>query len=357
MDRDRARSLRARVSAALLAAGTLAFVGSLALPGVTKVGLLGPSDDRKAVVDGWTCAWNHGPTAATNWFLAFAFAVWGFARWGRSVWAWYLGAGAGIVAVLVHGFVGAWPGYEGILRLHSGYWTWLVASAVTCAAFLLLPRPVRPPPGEPLPVEDRDRVRAGISVILGSAATAALLTAYFLVPDVVSSELVPGEEPEESEREWYTVGPVSSGNVTHSVQVTLADGTVEAVVHHYRHRWGPVVATQLRAPETTALTWASLALPAVFLAAATTRRRPWRFGGAALAAAVTLVVSVWIEHPWPTSGINPHPLHFLWIATPAAFVLAFLLLPPRRVSSSRATESAQSDEPATPPQQASLATE
>lgn len=330
MTTEPGRTFRTRVSALLLAAGTVAFVLSLALPAVTRTGLWGPTDARRATLDGWSCALNHGPTAGTNWFLASAFAVWGAAVWWRSVWAWWGGAVASAVGLLVHGFVGAWPGYERIVRLHAGYWTWLAATAAVCASFLLLPRPVRPPPGEPLPVEDRDRGRAGIAAILGIAATAAVVASFLVVPTVVSSELVRGEPPEDADPDWYQVGPTRSSHVTQTVRVTNADGTVADAVHHYRSEFGPVVSAQVREPGSAVHAIGSLLMPALFLAAATTRRRVWRWSGAVLAASATTASVFWIDTPWPYSGLSPHPLVVLWIATPAAFVPAFLLLPPRR---------------------------
>lgn len=321
-----------RVSAALLAAGCLAFWVSLALPAVTKFEM-----QRRMHLDGFTCAVHYGPTAASNGFLALAFVVWGAAVWFRSVWAWYVGAAMSVIAFLHHAFIGAMPGFENIERVHSGYWTWLAATATVAVSFLVLPKPVRPPPGEPLPVADRDRGRVRLGVIFGAAASAVLLVTHLFLPVPIGALRVPGPPPEGADTGWYGNGPTRSSAVTTQLTVTHPDGTKDELPFHYEEFRAPPAVAQFRGGASGALEFALLSLPLLVLASAATRRRAWRWIGAATSAACVLAATVWIELPWPCSGITPRPLDIVWKATPSMFAAAFLLLPPRRAQSAPAT--------------------
>lgn len=318
---------RALASALLLVAGQTAFVVSLTLPAVTL--FLAQTKDRMRP-GGWTCAVNHGPTAASNWFLAAAFVVWGAAHWWRSAWAWWIGAAASVGAVLLHAFVGAWPGYEGIERLHAGYWTWLAATAAVAAAFLVLPRPVRPPAGEPLPLADRDLGRRGFAAWLGAAAAITVLGTHLLLPVPLGETIVDGPVPPGARSYYYCNGTHTDGWQPVPRKVTHADGTTAEIERHYEYEWHPMATTQFARAADGLAEFAYLALPFVFLAAATTLRAAWRWTGAALAAAVTAASLTVVECPWPTSGWTPHPLEIVWTAPACAFAAALVLLPPRR---------------------------
>jgi hypothetical protein len=321
----RRRAIRTRVSAALLAAGATAFVVSLSLPAVR----LTQEGGGRYHVGGWTAATHHGPAGPTNGFLAAGFVVWALAHWFRSILAWYVGAAMAVYAVLFHAFVGAWPGYEGIERLYSGYWVWLAATAVIAAAFLTLPKPIRPPPGERLPRADVDRGRRGLAHVVAAVAVAALLVTHLLVPTSVGGREVLGPPPEHA---WngYESGPLHSEMQGSTRTRTLADGTTVQETYHHEADLAPLATAQFRRPGTAALELGLLALPLLWLAAATTRRAVWRSGGAAVAATTALVAFLWVDEPWPISSFGAHPLEVLWRGEPTALLVAFVLLPPRR---------------------------
>ncbi len=321
----RSRRVRTWVSAALLLGGTAAFVVSLALPAVTKQ----HSPGGTIHLDGWTCATNYGPTAANNWFLGLAFVVWGAAVWLRWPWAWWIGVGESAVATLMHAGIGAIPGCEGIERLHSGYWTWLAATAVVCASFLVLPRPIRTEEGLTRP--DVDRARHGYAWVVGVAAIAVLLWSHFLLPVPIGSLRVPGPVPDDAPDEWYQNGPTRSGAVTTMVQVTRPDGTTVDLPYHYATTWAPLARAHFGlGGGRSVFEFAALSLPLIFVAAAHSRRRAWRWSGVVVAGCLAAVAVAWVEPPWPASGITPHPTDVVWWATMPLFVAAFALVPPRR---------------------------
>jgi hypothetical protein len=318
------RRTRTAVSATLLALGFCAFLVSLALPGVTK-----QHDGRTLHVDGWTCAICYGPTGANNIFLAAAFVPWGLAVWFRVVWMRHLGALFAAVTVLLFALVGAWPGYEGIAQLHSGYYVWLAASVAVLASFLVLPAPVRLPPDEPLPRDEIDRGRVRFASILGVVATAALLVTHLFVPTVVASVQVPGDAQNDLSG-TYETGPFRTSSGPQSEKIPLSDGTFVERKWHSVNVVAPVAAAQFARLDTSVHEFALLTLPLLFAAAIATRRRFWHWAGALVAGATALTAATCVELPWSCSWYGMHPLQLVWWGTPSAFVVAFGLLPPAR---------------------------
>lgn len=323
---DSTRRTRTSLSAMLLALGTFAFVVSLSLPGVTKT-----HDDRTIHVDGWTCAISYAPTGANNVFLAAAFVVWAGAVWFRSVWARWLGLGCSAVTVALFALIGAVPGFEGIQRLHSGYWVWLASSIAVLGAFALLPNPVRPPPGESLSREEVDLGRARLAAIFAVAATVVLLVAHFLVPSIVGYEVRNSGGPSDDSGEYET-GPLHSSNGSSTVTITRADGTKRTWKQRSVHVLGPVALRQFGAWRSGVHEFAALSLPLLFAAALSTLRRAWRWTGCALAASVALAALTLVKTPWSCSGFGLPPLDLVWWGTPLLFLVAFALLPPRRAA-------------------------
>ncbi len=321
---DRTRRVRTSLSALLLALGTLAFVVSLSLPGVTKI-----HDDRTIHVDGWTCAISYGPTGANNVFLAAAFVLWASAVWFRSVWARWIGIVTASVTVALFALIGAVPGFEGIKRLHPGYWVWLSSSIAVLAAFALLPGPVRLPPGESLPREEVDRGRTRLAAIFGAAATVILLAAHLLVPSIAGYEVRYGDGPSDEAGEYET-GPMHSSSSATTRTITRADGTKLELKERSVHVLAPVAFRQFRNFPSGVHEFVALSLPLLFAAAIATRRRAWRWTGGALAAGVALVAATLVDTPWSCSSFGMHPLQLVWFGTPLLFLAGFALLPPVR---------------------------
>lgn len=317
--------LRVACSALLLLLGAATYLTSLFLPAVR----LDKKDGGGVFnVGGWTAATHHGPAGPTNSFLVLAFLVWAAAHWFRSILAWWLGVAMAAYAVVFHAAIGAWPGYEGITDLRAGYWTWLAATVVTATAFVVLPKPVRPPPGERISRADVDRGRLGLAQIVGGAAVVALLWTHLLVPTPVASREVAGEPPPGA-FDGYNSGPFrSSGYSTR--EVALPDGTKYEEKFHTQHDLAPLVVAQWGDRGAPLLEFALLALPLLLVAAMTTRRALLRWLGAAVATAAALGAFLGVDDPWPLSSFGLHPLTLAWRATPTAFALAFVLLPPRR---------------------------
>jgi hypothetical protein len=321
---DDTRRNRTAVSAGLLALGFCAFLVSLSLPGVTK-----QHDGRTLHVDGWTCAICYAPTGANNIFLAAAFVPWGLAVWFRSAWAYHLARIFAAVTVALFALIGAWPGYEGITRLHAGYFVWIAASMTVLAAFLVLPAPVRLLPDERLTRAETDRGRARFAAIFGVGATVTLLVTHLLVPTVVGTVREPGDS-ENDLSGTYETGPFRSSSGPQSEKVPQADGTLVERKWSTTNVLGPVVVAQYAWPGRALHEFAMLAMPLLFAAAAVTRRRAWRLGGAAVAAAAGLTALTYVGAPWSLSWYGMHPLELAWWGTPTAFVVAFGLLPPSR---------------------------
>ena len=327
----RVRTLRTRISGVLLLAGTVAFWVSLALPAVVKVHWT-----QTVALEGWSCAVNYEPTFATNGFLALAFAVWAAAVWLRSRWAWTIGVVLSVGGALFHPLIGAWPGFEGIQRVHRGYWLWDGATAAVCAAFLVLPFPIERA-AEPLARDDVHRFRKRLAAMLGAGATVLLLGFHLLLPTTTSGEWREGPPQPDDSLGWYSVGGAHSSMDprTRTRSRVTPDGRAEDVAFRWVDVRCTVVEAQFADARTAPVETALLLAPALFLAAATTRRRGWRWGGALVTAAVT-AIAPFLDCPWPTSGLTPHPLVVLWVALPALFLAAFLLLP----SEGRRTEGA-----------------
>lgn len=322
----RVRALRTRISAALLAAATVAFWISLALPAVTKL-----HGGRSVSLEGWSCAVHYEPTFTTNGFLAVAFVLWSAAVWLRSRIAWIVGVAVGIGGATFHPLIGAWPGFEGIQRVYSGYWVWDGATAGMCAAFLVLPFPegrdVRPRVRD-----DWDRFRARVAAMFAAGATVVLVWFHLFLPTSRGFEWREGPPQPDDILGWYSAGGTRSTTnpMTRVETRTRADGSRERVELRVVVLRASVVEAQiLQGPSTAVVEFGLLVAPLLFLAASTTRRRWWRWGGAAVAAAVT-AAAPFFDAPWPYSGIDPHPLVVVWVTTPALFLVAFLLLPPRR---------------------------
>jgi hypothetical protein len=321
---DGTRRNRTAVSAALLALGFCAFLVSLSLPGVTK-----QHDGRTLHVDGWTCAICYGPTGANNIFLAAAFVPWGLSVWFRSAWAYHLGRIFAAVTVALFALVGAWPGFEGITRLHSGYFVWLAASATVLLAFLVLPAPVRLLPDERMPRAEIDRGRTGFAAIFGVGATLTLLVAHLLVPTVVGTVRVNGDA-ENDLSGTYETGPFRSSSGPETEKVQQPDGTFIERKWSTTNLLAPVAVAQYAWPGRALHEFAMLTMPLLFAAAIATRRGIWRWTGAAVAAATGLTAATWVGVPWSLSWYGMHPLQLVWWGTPSAFVVAFGLLPPAR---------------------------
>jgi hypothetical protein len=317
------RAVRAWLSAALLLVGTAEFVYSLALPAVGKThGKMGTIH-----VDGWAAAMHYGPTAATNWFLATAFVVWHFAFWFRARWAWWGGVAFGVAAGTFHALIGAWPGFEGIFTLHDGYYVWAAASAAVMLAFLVLPKPRRAK-GERLAPEEIVRGRLSLAWTFGVGGTLLLLGAHLLLPTSLGCEWRDGPPQRGDQFGWYTTGPMRSQMEPQTRKQLRRgpDGTFVEVEQRMVELRGPIVAQQMHTTSTALHETALLALPLLFVVAATTRRRAWRWGGLAFAAAVA-AVTPFFDVPWPTSGFEPHPLAVLWWGTPGVFVAGVAVLP------------------------------
>ena len=322
---EKIRRTRVATSAMLLALGILALAVSMSLPGVTK-----EHDGRTLRVDGWTCAISYAPTGANNVFLAASFVPWALAVWFRSVWARHLGAIFAAVTVALFTLVGVWPGFEGITHLRSGYYVWLASSIAVLASFLVLPAPERLAPDEPLPREETDRGRARLAAMFGAGATVVLLVTHLLVPTVVSSYSQPGDW--ESDRTGtYESGPFTTTSGPSTQRIPRPDGTFVERKWHSVNLVGPVVTAQFRRPATASHEFALLTMPLLFAAALATRRRVWRWTGAAVAAATGIAAVAWVGVPWIVSSWGKHPLEIVWWGTPPAFLAAFLLLPPARV--------------------------
>lgn len=277
----RARAARTRVSAWLLAVGTEAFWGALALPAVEMARTWQGVDS----LDGLSWALSYEPTYATNAFLALAFVVWAAAVWLRWRPAWIIGIIFSVGAALLHPLIGAWPGFERIGRLHVGYWVWDAATAAICAAFLVLPDPAGSAALR-LRRADVDQFRVALSSMFGGGAIALVLGLLLLFTSTGVSSSVVG------------------GPLTHLEFIVAHDARIAPL--------GALI----------------LLLSAGLLLAASTRRGAWRWGGAAAAVTATVLTSL-IGRPLQTAGLPLQPLDVLWIATPALFLAAFLLLPAR----------------------------
>jgi hypothetical protein len=308
----------------LLALGLCVFLISLSLPGVTK-----QHDGRTLHVDGWTCAICYGPTGANNIFLSAAFVPWGLAVWFRSAWAYHLGRIFAAVTVALFALVGAWPGFEGITRLHSGYFVWLAASVTVFVAFLVLPAPVRLPPDERMPREEIDRGRARFAAILGAGATLVLLVTHLLVPTVAATTTRYGEM-ENDLTGTYETGPFHSSSGPQTEKVPRPGGTFVERKYYFDNVVAPVAEAQFRDAPRGVHEFATLTMPLLFAAAIATRRRVWRWSGAAVAIATGLTAATCVEVPWSCSWYGMHPLQLVWWGTPVAFLAAFVLLPPAR---------------------------
>lgn len=314
------------MSAAMLVLGLGAFLVSLALPGVTKDHGL-----NTLHVDGWTCAICYGPTGANNVFLAASFVPWGLAVWFRSVWMRHLGAIFAAVTVALFALIGSWPGYEGITKLHSGYYVWLSAPIVVLASFLVLPAPVRLPPDESLPRAEIDRGRVRLAAIFGVIAVATVLVTHLFVPTVVASVQVPGDA-ENDRAGTYETGPFRTSSGPQAEKIPLPDGTFVERKWHNVNVVAPVAESQFARSGPGVHEFAMLTMPLLFAAAIATRRRVWRWGGAAVAAGTGLTAATCVHVPWSLSSYGIHPLDLVWWGTPAAFLVAFLLLPPARTA-------------------------
>ena len=323
---ERVRRTRVAVSALLLALGSLALAVSMSLPGVTT-----DQDGRSLHVDGWTCAICYGPTGANNIFLAVAFVPWGLALWFRSVWARHLGAIFAAVTAALFTLIGAWPGFEAITRLHSGYYVWLASSLAVLASFLVLPPPVRLPPDEPLPRDKIDRGRARLAAIFGVVATVVLLVTHTLVPTVVSSYPVPGDWESDSSG-TYETGPFQTSSGPMTERVPRPGGKFVDRTYYFVNLVGPVLTRQLGVPRSAAHEFALMTMPLLLAAALATRRRVWRWTGVGVAVATGIAAAVLVDVPWSLSWYGMHPLQLVWWGTPPAFLAAFLLLPPARAA-------------------------
>jgi hypothetical protein len=249
-------------------------------------------------------------------FLALAFVVWGTARWFCSLWAWYIGVGGSLVSVVVLVLRAGWP--EPLLEQarRQGYWVLLCAALATLGAFVLLPRPERPSPGESLPRSDVERGRTGLSITFGAWASFVMVASHALL-------VIPGRFIDASSPAGALFDPSTSENYLHRLATLIlhaypeVDASRSLVVGAWNWPWDAALET------------AWLTLPVAFVAAARTRRSLWSRLGAGLAALVSVVTVAWLASPWQRSRASLDPVDVLWSGPAIAFLIAFLLLPPR----------------------------
>ena len=247
---------------------------------------------------GWECALRYRPAWPANVGLAVAPALWLCALWLRSTWARMIGAAFCALATVVQGTIAFTGPSEGVTQFREGYWVWLASSIVLTVAFSVLPEPVRPPPGEPLPPEVRALARARFAM-----AFAALATVSIALPQFVFT--------------GYRGG-----------MTIIAGGRQPATVQTANPYEVPGIVLALNDPPGAPIAAGLLALPFLFCAAALTRSLRLRVLGAA--GAVALVVAQVLVRPrgywnWWSGTVHPALVH--WYLGPLAALVAFAMLP------------------------------
>jgi hypothetical protein len=327
---ERVRRVRTTVSAALLIAGTAAFWVSLPLTAVSfDADLWSRTRPASGYVaggisfpfitwgdcDGWDWFVRSPLTAGNTAFLASAFLLWAGAAWFRSAWARWIGAAGALATVVVTLLQLGTMGAE-YVRPAEGWWLWMAASVLIGLAFLVLPAPVRPPPGERLPRAEADRARRRLAWIVGGAALVLLLASHALLEVRVTFGQL---DFWRGTVQWRQIGEPLFPRIDAS-QSLVFDGIGKGWTSFAEMFW--------------------VLVPVVFALSAQCRSSYWRLIGIAWAVVLVVVQFGWLSVPWYDGHDWPSPSAFLWYGPPIALVVAFLLLPPRRDAADPAAASA-----------------